>query len=44
VVAAGPIPEVLTSRLLSETFDLPLEVGHSEGRWTARAQPGVRFA
>jgi iron complex transport system ATP-binding protein len=44
LVAAGPIGDVLTSELLSETFDLPLEVGQVEGRWTARAQPGARFA
>jgi iron complex transport system ATP-binding protein len=44
LVAAGPIGDVLTSELLSETFELPLEVGQVEGRWTARAQPGARFA
>lgn len=37
VVAAGPIGDVLTGPLLTNTFDLPLEVGHDHGRWTARA-------
>ena len=37
VVASGPIREVLTDELLSETFDLPLEVRSQDGRWTARA-------
>ena len=36
VVAAGPIEDVLTAELLSGTFELPLEVRQSEGRWTAR--------
>ncbi|MFP5416864.1 MAG: ABC transporter ATP-binding protein [Actinomycetes bacterium] len=39
VVAAGPIADVLTDERLSETFDLPLRVVHSEGRWSARAIP-----
>ena len=37
VVAAGPIDDVLTGPLLSETFDLPLQVTRDAGRWTARA-------
>jgi ABC-type molybdenum transport system, ATPase component/photorepair protein PhrA len=37
VVASGPIETVLTAEVLSQTFELPLEVGHHEGRWTARA-------
>ncbi|MGA4669791.1 ABC transporter ATP-binding protein [Propionibacteriaceae bacterium Y1923] len=37
VVASGPISEVLTDENLSATFDLPLKVGHEDGRWTARA-------
>lgn len=48
IVAAGPIGQVLTGQQLSETFDLPLEIGHTDGRWTARAARGqhtpVRFA
>ncbi len=38
VVAAGPIADVLTGPLLSQTFDLPLTVDHQDGRWTARVQ------
>jgi len=37
VVAAGPIEQTLTDELMSETFDLPLEISHAGGRWTARA-------
>lgn len=37
VVAAGPIAEVLTGDLLSQTFDLPLQVSGEGGRWSARA-------
>jgi iron complex transport system ATP-binding protein len=36
IVAAGPIEDVLTQELLSDTFDVPLQVTRSEGRWTAR--------
>ncbi|WP_403025070.1 ABC transporter ATP-binding protein [Salinibacterium sp. GXW1014] len=35
--AAGPIDEVLTSELLSDTFGLGLEIRNDEGRYTARA-------
>jgi iron complex transport system ATP-binding protein len=38
VLAAGPIDEVLTAERLSATFDLPLEVTHTNGRWSARAR------
>ena len=38
VLAAGPIADVLTAQLLSETFDIALEVSRINGRWTARAQ------
>ncbi len=38
VLASGPLTEVLTAKNLSETFDLPLEVSHSNGRWSARGQ------
>ena len=38
VLAAGPIDEVLTADNLSATFDLPLEVTHDNGRWSARGQ------
>jgi iron complex transport system ATP-binding protein len=37
VQASGAVNEVLTSELLSDTFGLPLEVRHDEGRFTARA-------
>ena len=37
VVAAGPIEQTITAGLMSYTFDLPLEIGRSGGRWTARA-------
>jgi iron complex transport system ATP-binding protein len=36
IVAAGPIEDVLTQELLSDTFDVPLQVTRSEGRWAAR--------
>lgn len=36
VVASGPLPEVLTEPLLSQTFGMPLEVTASDGRYTAR--------
>jgi len=37
VVAAGPLGEVLTSGVLSETFGLALQVTDDDGRFTARA-------
>jgi iron complex transport system ATP-binding protein len=37
IQAAGRLGEVLTAENLSETFDLPLEVTESNGRFTARA-------
>lgn len=36
VVAAGAIEAVLTADLLSQTFELPLEVSQQNGRWVAR--------
>ena len=39
VVADGPLETTLTSRLLSETFGLRLEVARTWGRFTARALP-----
>ena len=38
VLAAGPIDEVLTAPLLSQTFDLDLEVSRTRGRWSARGK------
>jgi len=35
VVAAGPIDDVLTSRALSETFDMPLQLERRGDRWRA---------
>ncbi|MDO5498864.1 MAG: ABC transporter ATP-binding protein [Propionibacteriaceae bacterium] len=37
VVAAGPLADTLTDELMSETFDLALELTQHEGRWTVRA-------
>ena len=36
VVAAGPLEQVLTEQVLSETFAMPLRVEERDGRWTAR--------
>jgi iron complex transport system ATP-binding protein len=36
VVAAGLLEEVLTERLLSEAFSMPLLVTYEDGRWAAR--------
>jgi iron complex transport system ATP-binding protein len=36
VVAAGPIRQVITEALLSQTFDMPLVLAFEGGRWTAR--------
>jgi iron complex transport system ATP-binding protein len=36
VVAAGPIRQVITEELLTETFDMPLVLAFEGGRWTAR--------
>jgi iron complex transport system ATP-binding protein len=36
VIAAGPVDEVLTSQLLSETYGLALDVEERDGRFTAR--------
>ena len=37
VVAAGPIEDTLTADHLSTTFDLPLALTRTDGRWAARA-------
>jgi len=37
VVAAGPLRETLTAENLSSTFDLPLALTETDGRWAARA-------
>jgi iron complex transport system ATP-binding protein len=38
VVAAGPVDDTLTAENLSATFDLPLALSRSDGRWAARAR------
>src|SRR4051794_14154427 len=40
VVAAGPIPETITSERIGETFGLPVEITDSDGRYAARATFG----
>jgi iron complex transport system ATP-binding protein len=39
VVAAGPLDATLTDELLSDTFDVPLQVARAGGRWTAQLSP-----
>ena len=36
-VAAGPLDQTLTAANLSSTFDLDLDLSHTDGRWSARA-------
>ena len=36
VVAQGPVTDVMTPEILSETFAMPLVLGYSHGRYTAR--------
>ena len=42
VTAAGPLPEVMTEEVLSETFGLPLVVAEQDGRWSARRRAAAR--
>ena len=37
MVAAGPVNEVLTNRVVSDAFGIDVVVQRSEGRWSARA-------
>jgi iron complex transport system ATP-binding protein len=37
MIAHGPIEEVLTSAAVSACFDLPVSIGHDDGRWWCRA-------
>jgi iron complex transport system ATP-binding protein len=37
VIAAGPKSEVMSADLLSQTFDLPLQVGSNNGRYWVQA-------
>ena len=39
VVAAGPVADVLTGPLLTQTFGIPLQVATQDGRWMARFAP-----
>jgi iron complex transport system ATP-binding protein len=36
VVAAGPLEQVLTEKVVSTTFGMPLQLVHEDGRWAAR--------
>ena len=36
VVAAGPLPYVMTEQVLSETFGMPLALEEKDGRYSAR--------
>jgi iron complex transport system ATP-binding protein len=36
VVAAGPLEQVLTEEIVSDTFGMPLRLWHEDGRWGAR--------
>ena len=36
VVAAGPLEHVLTEKIISATFGMPLRLTHEDGRWAAR--------
>jgi iron complex transport system ATP-binding protein len=40
VVAQGPVAEVLTEQVLSETFGMPLRLSTDDGRYTARRRSG----
>lgn len=37
LLAAGPALDVLTTELVTECFDYPIQIEHREGRWQARA-------
>ncbi|TFC79497.1 ABC transporter ATP-binding protein [Cryobacterium cheniae] len=37
IVSAGPIADALTAEALTETFDLPIELSETDGRFSARA-------
>ncbi len=37
IIYSGPLEEGLTSERLSELFDMPIQVQHSHGRWSAYA-------
>ena len=43
VLAQGPVADVVTSDLISATFDHPVQITNDEGRWIARAMPGSGY-
>jgi iron complex transport system ATP-binding protein len=44
VVASGPLEETMSEETLTETFGLPLQLAHEDGRWAARRQIGSHRA
>ena len=38
VLASGAASEVLTTELVSESFEYPIRIEHRDGRWSARAE------
>ena len=43
VLAQGPVADVLTSELISATFNHPVRITNDAGRWIARAMPGSGY-
>ena len=44
VRAAGPADDVLTTELVTDAFDYPIDIARSTGRWSARARRAVPAA
>lgn len=44
VRAAGPSDDVLTTELVTDAFDYPIDIARSAGRWSARARRAVPAA
>jgi iron complex transport system ATP-binding protein len=42
VLSAGPVDDVITTELISATFDHPIEINRHAGRWTATARGGAQ--
>ncbi|HWD81658.1 MAG TPA: ATP-binding cassette domain-containing protein [Kribbella sp.] len=42
ILAAGPVEDVVTTPLISSTFDHPIAINRHAGRWTATARRGNR--
>ncbi|MHC3002581.1 ABC transporter ATP-binding protein [Gordonia sp. GN26] len=40
ILAAGPVHDTLTTELVTECFDYPIEITHQDGRWSARGAGG----